>query len=197
VLPFTGYAYSQGLSEAVLGGLQAGGAILGIMGAFAYPRIRMCVGLERTGLFGLGAEILCLCLCVASIWTPGSPFNLLGSPNTPSPSVSNVTCSNATNAISLTTAVYNTSEPSVVTLPTILGVSTVVPCNETISSQPEVKPDISVWLLMAGIITARFGKEIYNNLMLVFHKMQLSVFTSSFSLLKIPVLDIVLKQKFV
>ncbi|XP_048731277.2 solute carrier family 40 member 1-like isoform X3 [Ostrea edulis] len=158
-----GYAYSQGLSEAVLGGLQAAGALLGIMGAVVYPRIRMSVGLERTGLFGLGAEILCLCMCVASVWTPGSPFDLLGSPNTEAPNVPNVICNNgsmaySTNATSQTASIYNTSEhSSVVTLSTILEVSSGISCNETISSPPEVTPDISVWLLMAGIITARFG----------------------------------------
>ncbi|XP_078331649.1 ferroportin-like isoform X4 [Crassostrea virginica] len=158
-----GYAYSQGLSEAVLGGLQAAGALLGIMGAFSYPKIRQCVGLERTGLFGLGAEILCLSLCVVSIWTPRSPFDLLGSNEIPTPEVSNTRCLNGSlvytaNGTSSVMVFYNaTSEPSIgVTLPSVLSNSS-TGCNGTILTSSETTPDISIWLLMVGIITARFG----------------------------------------
>ena len=33
------------------------------------------IGLERTGLIAYSTEILCLSLCVASIWASGSPFD--------------------------------------------------------------------------------------------------------------------------
>lgn len=152
-----GYAYSQGLSEAVLGGLQAGGALIGILGAFAYPKIRKVVGLERTGLFGLGSEILCLCFCVASVWAPGSPFDLLGSPKTSVNNMVDVRCQNGSYVY--TTNV--TSPPSEIsTVITITTINSSFPsgmlCNETTSSSEE-SPDISIWLLMVGIITARFG----------------------------------------
>lgn len=157
-----GYAYSQGLSEAVLGGLQAAGALLGIMGAISYPKIRQCVGLERTGLFGLGAEILCLCLCVVSVWIPNSPFDLFGSSKTPVPETSFAMCQNSTlmytaNGTSVTSTVYNATEAFInFTLSPELNVTL---CNETTSTSPEITPDISIWLLMIGIISARFGKS--------------------------------------
>lgn len=156
-----GYAYSQGLSEAVLGGLQAAGALVGIMGAISYPKIRQCVGLERTGLFGLGAEILCLCLCVVSVWIPNSPFDLFGSSKTPFPETSTAMCQNSTlmytaNGTSVTLTVYNATEAFINV--TISPESIVTPCNESTYTFTEVTtPDISIWLLMIGIITARFG----------------------------------------
>lgn len=162
VLFVSGYAYSQGLSEAVLGGLQAAGALLGIMGAISYPKIRQCVGLERTGLFGLGAEILCLCLCVVSVWIPNSPFDLFGSSTTPVPETSSAMCQNSTftynaNGTSVTSTVYNVTEAFInVTLSPGLNVTN---CNGTTSTLPEITSDISIWLLMVGIISARFGKS--------------------------------------
>lgn len=162
VLFVSGYAYSQGLSEAVLGGLQAAGALLGIIGAISYPKIRQCVGLERTGLFGLGAEILCLCLCVVSVWIPNSPFDLFGSSKTPVPETFSAMCQNSTftynaNGTSVTSTVYDVTEAFInVTLSPGLNVTL---CNETTSTSPEITPDISIWLLMIGIISARFGKS--------------------------------------
>lgn len=50
-------------------------AVFGILGTFVYPVLRHRVGLVRTGIFGLSAEVLCLILCVVSIWMPGSPFD--------------------------------------------------------------------------------------------------------------------------
>lgn len=156
VLFVSGYAYSQGLSEAVLGGLQAAGALLGIMGAISYPKIRQCVGLERTGLFGLGAEILCLCLCVVSVWIPNSPFDLFGSSSTPVPETSSAMCQNSTFTYNANGTFYNVTEAFInVTLSPGLNVTL---CNET-STSPEITPDISIWLLMVGIISARFGKS--------------------------------------
>lgn len=132
------------------------------MGAISYPKIRQCVGLERTGLFGLGAEILCLCLCVVSVWIPNSPFDLFGSSTTPVPETSSAMCQNSTlmynaNGTSMTSTVYNVTEAFInVTLSPGLNVTL---CNETTSTLPEITPDISIWLLMVGIISARFGKS--------------------------------------
>ena len=141
------------------------------MGAFSYPKIRQCVGLERTGLFGLGAEILCLSLCVVSIWTPRSPFDLLGSNEIPTPEVSNTRCLNGSlvytaNGTSSVMVFYNaTSDPSLgVTLPSVLSNSSTVCNGSTPTSSEETTPDISIWLLMVGIITARFGKTVLHTL---------------------------------
>ncbi len=49
--------------------------VTGIIGTVVFTRLRKRVGLERTGLVSFNSEILCLTLCVASIWAPGSPFD--------------------------------------------------------------------------------------------------------------------------
>ena len=64
------------MTESILGGLMAAGAIVGIVGTFAFPRMRDVVGLERTGLFGFAAQNICLALCVVSVFSPGSSFDL-------------------------------------------------------------------------------------------------------------------------
>ena len=48
--------------------------VTGIFGTLAFTWMRRRIGLERTGLFGFNAEVVCLVLCVASIWTTGSVF---------------------------------------------------------------------------------------------------------------------------
>lgn len=66
----------QGISEALIGILMAAGSLFGIFGTFLYPLMRKCLGLPRTGIFGLSMEVLSLVPCVLSIWMPGSPFDL-------------------------------------------------------------------------------------------------------------------------
>uniref|UniRef100_T1JCZ3 Solute carrier family 40 member n=1 Tax=Strigamia maritima TaxID=126957 RepID=T1JCZ3_STRMM len=69
-----GYANQQGVSAAVLGGISAVGAVVGILGTLVYPRLRDRIGIERTGLYGFFMEVACLTLCIVSVWMPGSPF---------------------------------------------------------------------------------------------------------------------------
>ena len=59
-----------------MGILMAAGGLVGVLGAVLYPFVRRRIGLERTGLFGFFFEVLFLSLCVASVWAPGSPFDL-------------------------------------------------------------------------------------------------------------------------
>ena len=62
-------------------------AVVGIIGTLVYPVMRRRIGLIRTGISGFSAELASLCFCVASIWLPGSPFDLsLGMRPTPSES---------------------------------------------------------------------------------------------------------------
>ncbi|KAJ8314091.1 hypothetical protein KUTeg_008652 [Tegillarca granosa] len=132
-----GYAYSQGLNESLLGGLMAAGAISGILGTVVYPFIRRHIGIERTGLFGLGAEILVLCACVAGIWAPGSPFDPFYFSREKAPDLS-VTQVNTSDAGPL----YNISSN-----------------NQNSTSVQKTGPDsyLSVGLILGGIIAARFG----------------------------------------
>jgi hypothetical protein len=85
LLLISGYAYSQGMTESVLGAMMALGAITGILGTFGFQFLRGKVGLVRTGLLSLVIEVSCLSLCVASVWAPGSPFDpfLLMQPQKP------------------------------------------------------------------------------------------------------------------
>ncbi|XP_002741254.1 ferroportin-like [Saccoglossus kowalevskii] len=72
----TGYAYSQGLAEWLIGVLMGLGSVFGLLGTALFPRLREKIGLQRTGLWALIMEISCLSLCVISVWAPGSPFDL-------------------------------------------------------------------------------------------------------------------------
>ena len=72
---FAAYAVTQGVSESILGILMGVSAIFGLLGTFVYPVLRRRVGLVRTGLLALSAQVTCLSLCVASVWMPGSPFD--------------------------------------------------------------------------------------------------------------------------
>ena len=69
-----GFAKSEGLNEAAIGLILAGGAVFGIVGTLVFPRLRARVGLRRTGLIAFAVDIGCLLLCVGSIFAPGSPF---------------------------------------------------------------------------------------------------------------------------
>ncbi len=70
-----GYGYSIGVPEYMIGIMRAFGSIAGIMGTLLFPVLHKRVGLERTGLYSSSFVILCLCVCVGSIWAPGSPFD--------------------------------------------------------------------------------------------------------------------------
>ncbi|KTF73109.1 hypothetical protein cypCar_00036597 [Cyprinus carpio] len=76
----TGYAYTQGLNGSVLSLLMGASAISGICGTVAFTWIRKKCGLIRTGFISGVAQLSCLILCVASVFAPGSPFDLSVSP---------------------------------------------------------------------------------------------------------------------
>ncbi|XP_077978181.1 solute carrier family 40 member 1-like [Glandiceps talaboti] len=71
-----GYAYSQGVPEWLIGVFRGVGSISGLLGTVMYSFLRKKIGLERTGLWAISEEILCLVLCVGCVWAPGSPFDL-------------------------------------------------------------------------------------------------------------------------
>jgi len=124
----TGYAYTQGVSESILGIMAAVGAVFGILGSVSFPFLRKRVGKLVTGNIGFGSETICLILCLVSIVTPGSPFthkNKLSLKDADSECSRNNTISNDSHYSAPISELWN--------------------CN------------ISVLLLMAGIISARFG----------------------------------------
>jgi iron-regulated transporter 1 len=65
----------QCVPEALLGGLVAVSALVGLLGSLLFPPLRRRLGLERAGVLGMSALVGSLTLCVASVWLPGSPFD--------------------------------------------------------------------------------------------------------------------------
>lgn len=64
----------QGLSESVVGVMMGGAGLVGILGSAAYPFLRRCLGLPRSGMVAMTLQISCLSACIVSVWLPGSPF---------------------------------------------------------------------------------------------------------------------------
>lgn len=134
-----GYAYSQGVTEAILGALGGAGAIVGIVSTLFYPVLRKKIGIERTGLIGFFAEVSSLVFCVVAVWAPGSPFDpqyILSS-----------TRSNTLNVTWPENLDFNSS---------LTGDSQLISSNST-TGEPEQHNYTSVILMMTGIIGARFG----------------------------------------
>ena len=148
----------------------AGGAITGILGTIIYPILHRRMGLERTGLFGFFFEICFLCLCVASIWTPGSPFDpTFSGKNNPIPvhcsivktTGSHVTLTGLQTTTDAVLAVNGSdSEPVYNTLLVnhSAGNSSLVLSTTALPGCEAQRSYISVSLLMAGIIGARCGR---------------------------------------
>ncbi|XP_060598850.1 solute carrier family 40 member 1-like isoform X2 [Ruditapes philippinarum] len=134
-----GYAYSQGLSEDLIGGLVAAAACSGIIGTFLYPKIRHQIGLQRTGLYALAAEVSSLTLCVISIFCPGSPFDPLYFSRNSNAEI------DSENLIEYTTSFSNNI--------TTFNVTT-EPMTDSASA---VTSYVSISLLLTGIIGARIG----------------------------------------
>lgn len=120
------------------------------------------VGISKTGLVGFGFETVCLSLCVASVFVPGSPFDasaLLSNSGT-------TEGNNSTEAPSY--LIYNIStlsDGTNISLAEENGtVALDVPLNPSSNeSNPESKEEIvytSVILLLTGIITSRFGEDL-------------------------------------
>lgn len=140
----TGYAYTQGLNGSILSLLMGASAISGICGTVAFTWIRKKCGLIRTGFISGVAQLSCLMLCVASVFAPGSPFDLTVSPfedlythlvgEKALPEADHALTGIAVNATT-TAASITTAAEEVPVLPSYLSVS----------------------LLFAGVIAARMG----------------------------------------
>ncbi|MEW8544521.1 MAG: hypothetical protein AB2693_13405 [Candidatus Thiodiazotropha sp.] len=165
---FTGFAYSQGINESIMGILMAGGGLVGVCGALLYPVVRRKVGLERTGLFGFFLEILFLSLCVASVWAPGSPFDLLYAQKRKQVGPLSNQTSDLTTALPTMSILVSLNSSASAKYITMLSdnVTSVPEYNVTVNnvtSSNIVPPEgpnsvISIWLLLAGIIGARCGE---------------------------------------
>ncbi|KAF6738657.1 Solute carrier family 40 member 1 [Oryzias melastigma] len=125
----TGYAYTQGLSGS--------SAISGICGTVAFTWIRKKCGLIRTGFISGVAQLSCLMLCVASVFAPGSVFDLSVSPFQDL----------------YTHLMGEQSLPEADHSLINMNVTTVAPAEE----MPPLQSYMSVSLLFAGVIAARVG----------------------------------------
>ncbi|XP_077978935.1 ferroportin-like [Glandiceps talaboti] len=144
----TGYAYSQGVGAWILGMLLAGGSIAGILGTILFPFLRKKIGLERTGLWAITGEILCLSLCVVSVWAPGSPLDL----HHRYPVESNVTDSPLTSTTLLPAEDFTATQANFTTEKLVTPESSLYTTDSY----------VSITLLFTGIITSRIGLWLFD-----------------------------------
>ncbi|KAK9969117.1 hypothetical protein ABG768_027317 [Culter alburnus] len=137
----TGYAYTQGLNGSVLSLLMGASAISGICGTVAFTWIRKKCGLIRTGFIAGVTQLSCLMLCVASVFAPGSPFDLSVSP--------------FEEVLKHLFGDSGSLRESPTFVPTI---EPQIQANATVFEEaPQVESYMSVSLLFAGVIAARIG----------------------------------------
>lgn len=72
----TGYAYTQGISGSLLSLLMGISALAGLLGTVLFTNLRKAYGLIKTGMISSCLHLLCLLLCVCSVFAPGSPMDL-------------------------------------------------------------------------------------------------------------------------
>ena len=125
----------QCVEESLLGGLVAISALVGVLGATAFPPLRKLLGVERAGVAGMTLLVSALTACVASIWLPGSPFD----PTAEEPDVFDKT---TTTIMPLTSSSSNSTSQN----------SEAEDVWDCAANPPNVT---SVAVLLTGIITAR------------------------------------------
>ena len=133
----TGYIYSSGVSELVVGICMGLAGATGIVGTVIFTRLRRRLGLVRTGLIALSAQLSCLSLAVVSVWTPGSPFDI------------HYTATDA--------AAADTESPHSVNMTVMTTYSSHTDSTQTPQSHAAV--NVSIILLLVGIISSRIGKH--------------------------------------
>ncbi|XP_071384495.1 solute carrier family 40 member 1 [Centroberyx affinis] len=141
----TGYAYTQGLNGSVLSLLMGASAVSGICGTVAFTWVRKKCGLIRTGFISGVAQLSCLMLCVASVFAPGSPFDLSVSP------FQDIYTHLIGDQSPLPEADHSLT--SVLTSDSLSVNATAAPAQEL----PPLQSYMSVSLLFAGVIAARVG----------------------------------------
>lgn len=142
----TGYAYMQGLNGSVLSLLMGASAVSGICGTVAFTWVRKKCGLIRTGFISGVVQLSCLILCVASVFAPGSPFDLSVSP------FQDIYSHLTGNGGNLPEADHPASMLNIDGL--LVNGSTALPAEEL----PPLQSYLSVSLLFSGVIAARIGE---------------------------------------
>ncbi|KAI2655450.1 Solute carrier family 40 member 1 [Labeo rohita] len=72
----TGYAYTQGISGSLLSILMGVSAVAGLLGTVLFTKLRKACGLVNTGVISSALHLVCLLLCLCSVFAPGSPMDL-------------------------------------------------------------------------------------------------------------------------
>uniref|UniRef100_A0A672LRS6 Solute carrier family 40 member n=1 Tax=Sinocyclocheilus grahami TaxID=75366 RepID=A0A672LRS6_SINGR len=72
----TGYAYTQGISGSLLSILMGVSAVAGLLGTVLFTKLRKACGLVNTGVISSVLHLVCLMLCLCSVFAPGSPMDL-------------------------------------------------------------------------------------------------------------------------
>uniref|UniRef100_UPI00398F6AA4 ferroportin-like n=1 Tax=Pristiophorus japonicus TaxID=55135 RepID=UPI00398F6AA4 len=151
----TGYAYAQGISSSVLSIMVAFSALTGLIGTMFFTVLKKYCGLIHTGCFSSIMQMTCLTLCIASVFSPGSPLDLSA------PLYSGVSDQLETPAtgvyttdISKATVTRATLQPSV-NMSIRYDMTLHPPANLTNST--EIKEYISIALFFAGAVSARVG----------------------------------------
>ena len=127
--------------------------VTGILGTFAFTWFRRRVGIKRTGLVAINFQLLCLTLCVVSVWAPGSLFQPDSLFNTPRQD-----------------GLENCSVVADI-VPTMGNASDLTPYSDVGSrSVPQgcggsfdPKENISIVLFLIGVITSRVGECLFIN----------------------------------
>uniref|UniRef100_A0A3B1J916 Solute carrier family 40 member n=1 Tax=Astyanax mexicanus TaxID=7994 RepID=A0A3B1J916_ASTMX len=140
----TGYAYTQGLNGSILSLLMGASAVAGICGTVAFTWVRKKCGLIRTGFIAGMAQLSCLMLCVASVFAPGSPFDLSVSPF--QSMVRHLLGDQAPLPEATMASLIATEAPAVLNISTMIS-----------EEVPHIESYLSVSLLFAGVIAARVG----------------------------------------
>ncbi|KAL0964010.1 hypothetical protein UPYG_G00316480 [Umbra pygmaea] len=142
----TGFAYTQGLNGSVLSLLMGASAVAGICGTVGFTWVRKKCGLIRTGFISGVVQLSCLTLCVASVFAPGSPFDLSVSPF--QDIYKHLIGESIIPELDYTDSVLNVDAQG------LLGnASTMQPAEE----MPTIQSYLSVSLLFSGVIAARLG----------------------------------------
>ena len=149
----------------MIGILQGVGAILGISGTLAFPRLRQRIGLEYTGTVGGVLQISALSLCLMSIFAPGSPFDPKFFSHSLPP------CPEDTLGETSVVPLYAQSVRSLALASKYEAYDEVVfsLADSNSTDIPDCIPVeksssyLSISLLMAGVVGARFGKSISND----------------------------------
>ncbi|XP_067843641.1 ferroportin-like isoform X2 [Heptranchias perlo] len=146
----TGYAFAQGISSSVLSIMVALSALTGLIGTMFFTILKKYCGLIHTGCFSSIAQITCLTLCIASVFAPGSPFDLSVPLYSSTP-------------VQLETHATDISNAHVAKPPLQFSVNMSIPYYMTLhlptnlTNSTEIKECISIALYFAGAVTARVG----------------------------------------